>query len=100
MQWLCVGRPTHVVNSGVKSHSLFKFYSGRSYAFYAQQIQLFIYQSATKSGKAKSKSRYTDVHTILEEIDWKTETEIVVGRFSDSQVEKYFLRGHCCIHCV
>jgi hypothetical protein len=24
---------------------------------------------ATKSGKAKSKSRYTDVHTILEEID-------------------------------
>ena len=34
---------------------------------------------ATKSGKAKSKSRYTGVHTILEEIDRKSETEIVVG---------------------
>ena len=35
---------------------------------------------ATKSGKAKSKSRYTDVHTILEEIDRESETEIVGGR--------------------
>jgi hypothetical protein len=26
---------------------------------------------ATKSGKAKSKSRYTDVHTTLEKIDWE-----------------------------
>jgi hypothetical protein len=35
----------------------------------------------TKSGKAKSKSRYTDVHTILEEIDREKETEIVGGQF-------------------
>ena len=37
---------------------------------------------ATKSGKAKSKSRYTDIHTILEEIDRGL-----------SQMEEYLLNG-------
>ena len=72
-----------------ESHSLLKFYSGRSYAFYAQRCfgkraDSAVYISismATKSGIAKSKSRCTGVHTILEEIDRKSETEIVVGRF-------------------
>ena len=65
-----------------------KFYTGRSYAYYAQHCfgkcaDSAVYISinmATKSRKAKSKSRYADVHTILEYIDWGSETEIVVGR--------------------
>ena len=72
-----------------ESNSLLKFYSRRSYAFYAQscfgkRADSAVYTSismATKSGKAKSKSRYTGVRTIFEEIDRKSETEIVIGRF-------------------
>ena len=65
------------------SHSLFKFYTGRNYAYYetalfGKRADSAVYISismATKSGKAKSKSRYTGVQTILEEIDRKSETD-------------------------
>lgn len=55
---------------------------------------------ATKSGKAKSKSRYTDVHQIIDEIDRESETELLLNEDSasehssyDSQMEDYFLHG-------
>ena len=33
---------------------------------------------ANKSGKAKSKSKYTDLHQIIEEIDRESETDFFV----------------------
>uniref|UniRef100_A0A4W5KJM7 PiggyBac transposable element-derived protein domain-containing protein n=1 Tax=Hucho hucho TaxID=62062 RepID=A0A4W5KJM7_9TELE len=54
---------------------------------------------ATKSGKATSKSRYTDLHQIIEEIDRESETELLqdeesVSRHSfDSQTEDMCLHG-------
>ena len=87
MQWLCVGRSTHVVNSSVKR--VIRYWSfipeGETHiALFGKRADSAVYISiimATKSGKAKSKSRYTDVHTILEEIDQESETEIVGGWF-------------------
>jgi hypothetical protein len=52
-----------------------------------------------KSGKAKTKSRYTDVTQIIEEIDRKSETELLqeYESFSkanfDSQAEDMILYG-------
>ncbi|XP_071218799.1 piggyBac transposable element-derived protein 4-like [Salvelinus alpinus] len=54
---------------------------------------------ANKSGKAKSKTRFSNVEAILEEIDRDTDTEMLseeesVGACSfDSETEAYFLEG-------
>ena len=48
------------------------------YALSGKRADSAVYISismVTKSGKTKSKSRYTDVHTILEEIDQESETD-------------------------
>ena len=54
---------------------------------------------ANKSGKAKSKTRYTNVDKIIEEIDRDSETNLLLEEDSasdhsfDSKMEAYFLNG-------
>ena len=51
-----------------------------------------------KSRKANSKTRYTNVETILEEIDHESETDLlfedsISSHNYDSETEAYFLNG-------
>ena len=55
---------------------------------------------ANKSGKAKSKTRYTNVDKIIEEIDCDSETDLLLedsdsasDHSYDSKMEAYFLNG-------